>query len=509
MLLLDLPDEIICYVLATCTLLRDSKDLLGPQAPGRLIALNFALTCRKAFGLAEPFLLSSFTIRRGTQVRKLISYLEPSSSNVGEADPDARARCVRELALAPHPEEATGTGYSNITDLLPRMSSLERLIVEIPFHYKTEGLDEFQRGMSRLDLNGGLAGCHLNFESFFGGARRLENLDFILFAPRLTKLTLVDAYIDGFTHKGSQFSVPPHVSPLRVLNLESCVLTDRGISPLLSIPKALETFKFYTHNMSIDHDSGRSYILGILAHMLASLASYQRHSLTDLSVQIEGLTNIPSHESSTPPATHISFLRFSNLKKLKLVIPEYDRIGSPAISFFYPRLPASLTHLHIEDRSRQHIEDWSQQHAPVECPPLLGACKALLEPSAPSNVGCPSSHVTPMGPLPNLRSMTVTFTPTYDALADPPPPRINSSLSTQFTEVGHVLRHRFSRFRFHSVQLRVIRRTEIRSAVPPYLWDEEQPEDVLVYDNTRPEDLWKRQQHGDDHHSPTPVGATV
>ncbi|RMZ87954.1 hypothetical protein DV736_g4811, partial [Chaetothyriales sp. CBS 134916] len=530
MLLLELPDEIICYVLTTCTHLRDSKDLLGSQAPGRLIVLNFALTCRKAFGLADPFLLSSLTIRRGTQVWKLLSYLDPSSSNLEEADPDARARHVRELALAPYPEEATGTGYNDITDLLLRMSGLERLIIEIPLHYPTEGLDEFQRGIGRLDLNGGLSGCpvpswshnltecHLNFQSFFGGARRLENLDFILFAPRLTKLTLVDAYIDGFTHKGSRFSVPPHISPLRVLNLESCVFTDRGISPLLSIPKALETFTFYTHSMSIDHDSGQSYILGLLAHMLASLASYQRHSLTDLSVQLEGLMNVRSHESSTPPATHISFLRFSNLKKLKLVVPGYDRVDSHGISFFYPRLPASLTHLHIDDRSRRY--------RPVEYAWLVGACKALLEPSAPSNVGYPSSHVvTSIGPLPDLRSMTITFTPTYDALADPPPERIGTSISSQFTEVGHLLHHRFSRFRSHSVRLRVIRRTDIRSAVPPYLWDQEEPEDVLVYDNTRPENLWncetpteertvkeerRHLQHSDDDDdSPTPAVTAV
>ncbi|RMD42378.1 hypothetical protein DV735_g2739, partial [Chaetothyriales sp. CBS 134920] len=229
---------------------------------------------------------------------------------------DTKLRHVRELALLPYAEEDTETGYNAIADLLPRMTGLRRLLVEIPLHYPTAGSDELLRHLGRLDHG-----------SFFGQPCELGNLDLILFAPRLTKLTLVNAVVNGSC-------------------LEACFVTKQGISFLLAIPKALQSFSFSPKDSSLyGSDAAPMDVLGLAGHILACLACYQHHSLTNLSLEIIGLAHIDDYEHEAPPAAHISFLGLSSLKNLKLLAPEVNAFDRHFLSFLHPRLPPSLTNL--------------------------------------------------------------------------------------------------------------------------------------------------------------------
>ena len=289
----------------------------------------------------------------------------------------------------------------------------------------------------------------------------------------------MDARIEGLSLNGVKVSAPHHVSPLRNLSLESCSFNLRGITQLLSIPTALRSFSYFPHYIIIDHDSNRAGVLGLLSQALSSLATYQRHSLTDLAVQVEGLAEIGSYESSTPSTSHIFFSRLTQLTKLSLTLSEHDRLDPESVSILYSRLPRSLNHFHITDK-----------HRVIDFPWLTSSCQALLKSLPPPKDPRHPLPVTPEPPIPNLTHLTIAFAPWYDSLATPILPRVSPDLASSFAEQGHLFRHRFRPLRSHPVHFTVIRRTEILTAVPPYLWDEERPEEVLVYDNMNPEDMW-------------------
>ena len=156
MLLLELPDEVLCHVLEASSQFTDIKGFFGLKAPGRQDILNFGRTCHKAYCLAEPLLLSSSIVRRSSHVESLLSILD--------SDPDdKKVRHVKNLALVPCPNE-TSIEYREIAKRLQELPNLGCLFIEIPHHLRTvisENVDlwpEFQKDLSTLDSGLGLPG---------------------------------------------------------------------------------------------------------------------------------------------------------------------------------------------------------------------------------------------------------------------------------------------------------------------------------------------------------------
>ena len=160
MLLLELPDEILCRILDACSQLTDAKGRLGPSAPGREILLKFGLASRRVYSLAEPFLLRSFLVRRASHVSKFQAFLDSGRGTEG-------VKHIRDVALVPLKHEKV-IDYREVAKLLPRLPNLQSLVVEIPHRYIVSDPDDedewikFLKEFQSLDSSGRVTPeCHI------------------------------------------------------------------------------------------------------------------------------------------------------------------------------------------------------------------------------------------------------------------------------------------------------------------------------------------------------------
>ena len=348
--LLDLPDELICQVLRACAEERDLRDRLGPSAPGRINAFNLALTCRKAYRLAQSTIFSSILIRRSSQLTTLRDLFRKLD----------RRTDVKELAIIPLQAEV-GDPMSHVEDLVTNLPRLEHLSIELPWDQSLatvgedgrtpwerlfDGFNEISTSRTQhrrlLLWSMQLITCHLNFQSPNGEARDLEDVINILAAPRLRKLVLVNA--DLRKAKINTSFIRRRSSPLESLSVHSCMVSAASWLEVLSVPQAIKTVSFFPHYKTFDWDDFSNTNLWDQLRSLAVALAPHRHSLTHLEASTHGLESMIREDDMR--GTFGPFTSLSSLTNLRL---NQSSRSSRGLYMLLDYMSPSLTHLHISE----------------------------------------------------------------------------------------------------------------------------------------------------------------
>ena len=474
-LLLDLPDELIVHVLTACAEERDLRDRLGPSAPGRINAFNFALTCKKAYRLAQSIIFSSILIRRSSQLTTLRDLFRKLD----------RRSYVKELAIVPLPAEV-GDPMPYVEDLVTNLPQLEHLVIEIPWDQGLAAAGEDGRtpwerlfdGFNEVTISRiqhrklllwsmRLVTCHLNFQSPNGDARELEDVINVLAAPRLRELALVNA--DLRKAKINTSFIRRRSSPLKSLSIHSCMVSAASWLEVLAYPQAIKAVSFFPHYKTFDWEDTSNLNLWDLLRSLAVALAPHRHSLTHLEATTHGLESIVREDDMR--TIFGPFTLLSSLTSLKL---NQSCRTSRGLFNLLDYMSPSLTHLHISEEIENSV-DYT----------FVDFAKEVLRRYVLHNAVEAGRSRGFRGPfLPKLKSLTCEFRP-WD------PHHLSVDFRSEITDIGlNFLRHPKPH---DPIKFRVLRRTAQRYAVPPYLWDEYVPERLLWFDNqqlARTDELW-------------------
>jgi hypothetical protein len=173
--LLDLPDELIIYVLSKLADETDVKRRLSPLAPGHQAIASLAQTCRKAWAISEPFLFSAVILCTGEDVA-LFNDLARFNHK--------RTRFLQDLAVVVREEE---DGILELADLLASLSpgNLKRLHIEPPFNQvRNPFWRKFRQSLDLYTQNHQLPLFSLPWTS------NLEHCTFLLYSLHFPQLTL-------------------------------------------------------------------------------------------------------------------------------------------------------------------------------------------------------------------------------------------------------------------------------------------------------------------------------
>lgn len=317
---------------------------------------------------------------------------------------------------------------------------------------------------------------HLNFQQNRGQPSPLDDVISVFTAPRLKPLVLVGVefsfnvfnwrqiYADGLTKRGS---------PVERLSLHQCHIPPKASEILLSMPRSLKYLSYITDGWRRrwgDDVDARTGLWENFFSMCEHLAQ-QEDSLAQLDVDLTGLPDGEVYETQ-----HFGF-RLAHLTSLtdltiKYRFPDDPENGRMLLS----RFPLSLRRLSICDfpyaTNGKAMAVAAQYYLTKDLSTDIGFQESVIE--SVLNEQCKQKSKL----LPNLEELSISF-------ADyKKPGTIAERLRKSFEYIGDRYKRELG-WRFV-----VNRITEMRGAVPPYLWDEHGMEFVNVYDNMAENDLW-------------------
>ncbi|ETN38077.1 uncharacterized protein HMPREF1541_07701 [Cyphellophora europaea CBS 101466] len=470
--LLDLPDEIILHILSACAEERDARHRMSFSSSGRQTILNFAKSSHRAFSLAEPFLYNTITLRKGIE-------FSPAFKSFKQRllDQPGRNEHVSDVALVPA-EGPTDPDFWTWASFVAMLPKLEHLFVEVPFT-QADAIDDEETGEyvspfwtafknTFSSKQSGtvphtkvpawashLTTCHLNFNAPNGFCVPLGDIANVLAAPSIRKLTLVAADLREF--ELDRKTIRLRSSPLQHLRLESCIVSESSLRHMLSIPQALTTFFESSGTNNQDNHLSLDRLYG-----LSQALAMHRSTLKTLYVNPRDLRSLSEFESSG--SRTITFAHLTSL--VNLTIDFRDWRFEPGPTYFLERFPTSLRHLHLK-------VDLSYYSNPI--PAYFAFWTNRIRRRMYR-----SRHSRPT--FPRLETFAVE-------MMHITPSTVNSSQRDDLETAVWRLKHDFN------VRVRIYRCTKQRNAVPPYLWDEYEPELVCMLDSNVMEarNLWNTQ----------------
>jgi hypothetical protein len=481
--LLNLPEEVLVAVLSTCACHTDRRDRASVNAPGRKAILNFALSCRKAYRLARPFLHHTLTLRTKRDAIR---------SHQLMLDDNVRRDHLRDLALIPPADLLRGTAAAKAADtqamgpwleVLANSPALETLHIQLPNTQMDVVVDE-ETGWyhspiwaSMLDHLGIRIGqlpakphlpnanwfasirfCKLVVNGPYGVCSKIHNLAALLAAPFLTRLHLISADLSDF--RINPRTTVARSSVLQQLQLEDCMLAEQGIYHLLTLPRALKSFS--------DFGSGRQYeTLSPLDRLGGVIVALKMHvtSLKSLSLHPRHVKHISSTELGRKL---LLLVQFTSLRDMTFAYTDARLSFSSSCRLLLSLLPKSLTSfsLRVEVPSRlNHYARPVKADQPVEF--SVSWAEAILK----RRTACPTCHQGCRAlTMPRLKTLNIHLL----NLA-------REDLSTANTDsLETIAFHLRQKVGIHTF---VYRGAKQHNAIPPYLWDEYVPEEVLVLDS--------------------------
>ena len=288
--------------------------------------------------------------------------------------------------------------------------------------------------------------------------------------PRLKKLVLVGFDFSYLSPKDIP-NVSARQSTVERLSLHACRVTSSAWPYLLSLPRGLKKLSYFAdgHDYNIDNDGNWRTAWRSFASLCDALAQHQ-DSLLDLELSFFGMSGIDDPEEAQ---THFGLAGLTSLQSLTINSPEYNReLAMKIIS----SLPVSLRRLHMREFPYQ--SDGSSVLAAAQ---YLLAAEEEAKPYYQSLSPGPTTteRTRRYQKLPCLEELSVAFWPDFNLSRERNDrSHIFETIGQQYLEGPHA-------------KFTVYRITEMRNAVPPYLWAEHIPSFIKVYDNTIDVNLWE------------------
>ncbi|KAJ6540485.1 hypothetical protein B0H19DRAFT_331676 [Mycena capillaripes] len=251
---------------------------------------SFALTCKLGRLLAEPVLYRAVLVTTGSQALGLVKALQ-------QQQPPTRAELVRALDLRPqYDSDADVEALTPVTPLIGAMTQLRALSMESPFAQFNYGhsfsvasrrrWEALMQGYRALFLDAQCGAGLQNLQSltihWSGDGSRfwlLTEFKQILMLPALQSLTVSCAVLsDDLTDGLAAFAGN---TPLTYLELVECIVSQKALTAVLALPRALRSFHLGIMRYYSPHFDTYDYKEASPEQELEALRQ-QRHSLQQL-----------------------------------------------------------------------------------------------------------------------------------------------------------------------------------------------------------------------------------